>query len=474
MAPSHTQEEQLLHTIRLLAAKRMRIAAAEIGTGGTFAQTLSAAPGGAARVFRCGLVLFDTDGMTRLAGVRPALCRKFGTDSRESAVALAMAVMKKDKASIGVGVSGPADASGPIWTAVAVQDKRGCRIAVSEIRPVQGEDPQALREDASAVILSLINGYFAGEPRVLAAFQPAKRWKACYRTPFPLRLLQFFLPWRGDTASDVIVKVLLIAAIAAGAWAVGQLSGDMIQTHESTLVLERAVETMEQEPTEEQVSSLPEGYLEKFAAAYEVNSEIVGWLSIPNTNINLPVLQHDDNDYYLNHNFEGEYDPNGVPFMDFRNNVRELDNNTLIYGHNWESGLMFHSLLEYMDVEFYKENPVITFDTVYEESQWKVIACFDAITDREIGEVFDYVNYVRTDNPERIQWYLDEVTSRSYFTTTVDVTLDDPLLTIQTCANDRYNRKICLVARKVRPGESVEVDVSGAAENTDRVTPVIY
>ena len=71
MALSHTQEEQLLHTIRLLAAKRMRIAAAEIGTGGTFAQTLSAAPGGAARVFRCGLVLFDTDGMTRLAESGP-------------------------------------------------------------------------------------------------------------------------------------------------------------------------------------------------------------------------------------------------------------------------------------------------------------------------------------------------------------------------------------------------------------------
>ena len=474
MALSHTQEEQLLHTIRLLTAKRMRIAAAEIGTGGAFAQILSAAPGGAARIFRCGLVLFDAAGMSRLAGVRPAVCRRFGTDFPESAVALAMAVMKKDRASIGVGVSGPADGTAPIWAAVAIRDGSRCRIAVREVSPGPDSAPQELREDAAGEIIGLLNGYFAGDQTVLAAFQPARRWKACYRTPLPLRVLQFFLPWRGDTASDVAVKILLIAAIAAGGWALDELSSDYIQTRESTLVLERAVETMEQQPTEEQVSSLPEGYLEKFAAAYEVNSEIVGWLSIPNTNINLPVLQHSDNDYYLNHNFEGDYDPNGVPFMDFRNNVKELDNNTLVYGHNWESGQMFHSLLEYQDVEFYKQNPVITFDTVYEESQWKVIACFDAITDREIGQVFDYVNYVRTSDPERTRWYLDEITSRSYFTTTVDVNLDDRLLTLQTCANDRYNRKICLVARKVRPGESVEVDVSGATENTNRVQPVIY
>lgn len=63
---------------------------------------------------------------------------------------------------------------------------------------------------------------------------------------------------------------------------------------------------------------------------------------------------------------------------------------------------MFHSLLEYRDLEFYKTTPIITFDTVYEESQWKVISCFEATTDSSIGEVFNYFNFVRTKNEERI------------------------------------------------------------------------
>ena len=337
-----------------------------------------------------------------------------------------------------------------------------------------GEGRQAQQEAAVQAVFELLDGFFASDPAVMREFEPAKKYRYCCDSSLPVRFLRFFIPWRGDKAGEAVVKVLLLAAIAVGGWSLYQLTADMAQMHVSTQVLERAVETMEQTPSEEQVSTLPEGYLDKFAAAYEVNPEIVGWINIPNTNMNLPVLQHEDNDYYLNHNFEGDYDPNGVPFMDFRNNVKELDNNTLIYGHNWESGQMFHSLLLYEDVEFYKQNPVITFDTVYEESQWKVISCLEANTDANIGEVFNYWNFIRTDDPEKMQWYIDEVLARSFFTTTVDVNTDDQLLTIQTCANDRYNTKVCLVARKVRPGESAEVDVEGAAANPDRVKPVRY
>lgn len=471
MTLSHLQEEQLLRSIRFLTTKKMRISIAEIGTHGLFAQTLSAAPGGASKIFSGGLILSDEAGMSRLGGVRPALCRKFGTDSRESAVALAIAVMRKEKTQLGIGISGPVNPEEPLWISVCVQDRHQKWVAAEEIRPA----PDSNRDEAAvSMLIDLIDGYFSNDQRMLSHYHTAKQWKHCYKIPFLLRLLQFFLPWKGDSISDVAVKLLLVGALAVGGWTAAQLSGDVVQTYESTQVLERAVETKEQEPTSEQVSSLPEGYLDQFATSYEINPDIVGWLTIPNTNINLPVLQAEDNDYYLDHNFEGEYDPNGVPFMDFRNNVKELDNNTLIYGHNWESGQMFHSLLLYKDVEFYKQNPVITFDTVYEESQWKVISCFEAVTDANIGEVFNYFNYVRTSDPEKIQWYLDEVTARSYFTTTVDVNIDDRLLTIQTCANDRYNRKICVVARKVRPGESTEVDVSGAADNPNRVKPVIY
>lgn len=465
-------EEQKLRIVRLLTAKKYQIAAAEIGTGGYFAQQFAGIPGGTSQIFRCGFIVLDEKSAAQ-AGVPLRVLRKYGLNAKESAIALANGIRKREKTSIGIGFSGPADGSAPFWTAVSLRHRSKVWIAARMI-PVFPNDIQSQRELAVETVLELLDGFFSSSGEILEEFTSVKKFRYCCDSILPVRILRFFLPWRGDKAGDVLVKVLLLAAIAVGGWSVYQLSADMAQMHESTQVLERAVDTMEQTPSPEQVNILPEGYLDKFAAAYEVNSEIIGWLNIPNTNMNLPVLQHEDNDYYLNHNFEGDYDPNGVPFMDFRNNAKDLDNNTLIYGHNWESGQMFHSLLLYEDVEFYKQNPVITFDTVYEESQWKVISCLEANTDANIGEVFNYWNFIRTDDPEKMQWYIDEVLARSFFTTTVDVNVDDKLLTIQTCANDRYNTKVCLVARKVRPGESAEVDVEGAAANPDRVKPVRY
>lgn len=465
-------EEQKLRVIRVLTAKKYQVAAAEIGTGGYFAQQFAGIPGGSGQIFRCGFVILDEKGALQ-AGVPPRALRRYGLSAKETAVALANGIRKREKTNIGVGFSGPADGSGPFWAAVSVRHRSKVWIAARMI-PSFRDEGQSQRDSAVNAVLELLDGFFASNGEVLEEFSSVKKFRSCCDSPLLVRFLRFFLPWRGDKAGDVLVKVLLLAAIAVGGWSVYQLSADMVQMQESVQVLERAVDTMEQKPSEEQVSTLPEGYLDKFAAAYEVNPEIIGWLNIPNTNMNLPVLQHEDNDYYLNHNFEGDYDPNGVPFMDFRNNAKELDNNTLVYGHNWESGQMFHSLLLYKDVEFYKQNPVITFDTVYEESQWKIISCLEANTDANIGEVFNYWNFIRTDDPDKMQWYIDEVLARSFFTTTVDVNVDDKLLTIQTCANDRYNTKVCLVARKVRPGESAEVDVEGAAANPDRVKPVRY
>lgn len=464
-----TQAERL---VKNLAEKKMRIAAAEAGTGGMFSQSLSAVPGAAA-VFRCGVAVFDQDGMNRLAGVKKSVCRRYGLDSKEAAIAMADGIRRLDKAGAGIGVS--AADNGRLHTAVCLKSGAKTWMAVLTVEPFPYEELSHQRQRAVDGVLSLLNGYFDQDPASLAVYSPIKLYRRLCGTPLPVKILQFFLPWPGDRAGDVAVKLLLIAAIVTGAWAGVQLSQDTASNIQSAQVIERAVEAMETPPTPEQVSSLPDGYLEKFAAAYEINHDLAGWLTIPNTNMNLPVVQCEDNDFYLNHSFEGTFDTIGTPFMDFRNEITpELNTNTLIYGHNWESGAMFHSLLLYRDLEFYKTSPVITFDTVYEESQWKVISCFEATTDSSVGEVFNYFNFVRTKNEERIQWYIDEITARSFFLTTVDVNTSDKFLTIQTCANDRYNTKVCIVARKVRPGESAEVDVENAVVNENRVKPSRY
>lgn len=457
---------------RILASKKLRAAIAEAGTGGMLSQAFTAGPDTDA-IPRCGVVISENEGMWRLAGVKKSVCRRYGLNSKEAAIAMADGIRRQQKTDIGIGVSG-LDRS-VIHFAVCLKSNSKIWISVQSVESLPDEKLFQYRHRTVETILTLLVGYYEQDTANLAVFSSIKVYRHLCSTPLLLKFFQFFLPWPGDGFGDVSVKLLLLAAIAVGCWAGKELSQDTVATIRSAQVIERAVEAIETEPTSQQVSNLPNGYLKKFAAAYEINHDLVGWLTIPNTNINLPVTQCEDNDFYLNHSFEGASDTVGTPFMDFRNDITpELNSNTLIYGHNWESGAIFHSLLLYRDIEFYKTTPVIIFDTVYEESQWKVISCFEATTDPNIGEVFDYFNFVRTKNEERIQWYIDEILARSFFHTTVDVNTNDKFLTIQTCANDRYNTKVCIVARKVRPGESAEVDVNNATVNENRVLPSRY
>ena len=191
-----------------------------------------------------------------------------------------------------------------------------------------------------------------------------------------------------------------------------------------------------EEPTYDTI--LPE-YEEK----YNENQDLVGWINIPKTNIDYPVMQSDDNDYYLHRDYDENYDFDGLPFLDFRNPFQEeLYDNSIIYGHNMgRKGTMFTELMRYTNIDFYKKTPIINFDTVYRKSQWKIIAVAEANTDPRYGEVFQYFNFLKAKDQESLDWYLEEIGKRSYYSTDVDVELGDKLLTLQTCTNDQYDTK---------------------------------
>ncbi len=213
--------------------------------------------------------------------------------------------------------------------------------------------------------------------------------------------------------------------------------------------------------------------LAKYEEKYKQNNDLAGWISIPKTNIDYPVMQSEDNDFYLHRDYDKNYLFDGIPFLDFRNPFKgELYDNSIIYGHNMGSkGNMFSELMRYTNIDFYKKAPVIKFDTVYREHEWKVIAVAEANTDPRYGDVFQYYNFLKAKNQESLDWFLDEIYSRSYYRTDVDVELGDKLLTLQTCTNDKYETKLIVVARQVRPGEAPEVDVAKAVLNPARVLP---
>jgi SrtB family sortase len=210
--------------------------------------------------------------------------------------------------------------------------------------------------------------------------------------------------------------------------------------------------------------------LAELAALHEQNNDLAGWITISDTGIDFPVMQR-DNSFYLTHGFDGKWDKDGLPFMDSRCLLREgmFSVNTLIYGHNMD-GQVFRDLTFYRELDYYKEHPFVTFDTIHDLGQWVVFACFEANTEPRFGPVFEYYNFINDHDPKQIQWYLDEVKSRSFFLSPVEVNAEDILLTLQTCANDRYETKVCVAARKLREDEMLDsFDFESAEENLDRL-----
>lgn len=477
MNPLTQTAEELL---ALLREKKMTVSAAEASSGGAFSQALTAVPGSSA-AFLAGVACYSDESKRKLLGLSKKVLRKRGAVSEEAAAVMACLVRKQTGSSLGVsitGIEGPGGGSElkPIGTVfVAVSD--GKQVAVQKLCPEDGEEAVRadIRERSVAAAFHLCSDFLTA-PDTLHTV-PVRRYRKYLNSNPVAAVLKYFLPWPGDRASDVFFKLLLIAAIGTGVWAASEMTETTITDYRSAQVLEQAVAAREATPPAEAVKALPEGYLPRFAALYEMNDDIAGWVTIPDTNVNLPVMQCEDNAFYLNHDINGEHDINGLPFMDFRNKLEPgvFSTNTLIYGHNMTSGMIFRDLVFYKDPEYFKQHPIVTFDTVYDETQWVIFSCFEANTESRIGEVFQYFNFVNSKDPERIQWYIDEVRSRSYFDADIDVSTEDTFLTMQTCANDMYETKVCIVARKLRDGESASsFDLDSTAVNPDRVRPVRY
>ncbi len=224
-----------------------------------------------------------------------------------------------------------------------------------------------------------------------------------------------------------------------------------------------------------------DGILEKYRSAYNANNDLVGWIVVPNTSINHPVVQGKNNEYYLRKSFYGEYQKRGTIFMDYRDHAQPLCKNTILYGHNYLDSTMFADLEKYKDIEFYKTSPVIQFDTIYEKHKWKVVAVFltNADDDDDNGYTFNYIYPFMTD--DNFEEFMDEVKMRSLYFTNVDVKKTDKILTLSTCTRDmdikgngETNARFVVIARLVRDGESETVDVSKTVKNDNPRYPQIW
>lgn len=212
---------------------------------------------------------------------------------------------------------------------------------------------------------------------------------------------------------------------------------------------------------------IPEGMNLKYAYLYAINQDLVGWLKIDNTNLDVQVVQKEDNDYYLRRDFYGKSSRYGCPYMDYRDDSRYLDDNTIIYGHHMPDGLMFSNLDKYKTLEGYKDSPIIRFDTLYGTYYFKVFAAF--ISNAEVNEDNGYLfNYTITkfSTDEKFNSFIENVKQRSIFNSGVTVQPDDKLITLVTCSYEFNEARLVVMGRMVRENEDMAVDTSIATLNT--------
>ena len=180
------------------------------------------------------------------------------------------------------------------------------------------------------------------------------------------------------------------------------------------------------------------------------NNEIIGWLEIEGTNINYPVLQGTDNEFYMKNNYKKEKSKDGSIFLDKSYNWDIPSSNLLLYGHNNKNGIMFQDLLKYKNEDFYKEHTKIKFTTNKEDNVYEIISVFySRVYYKSEKNVFRYYYFVNANNEQEYNDFVNNAKKSSIYDTGVNANYGDQLLTLSTCEYSQEDGRFVVVAKKI-------------------------
>lgn len=188
--------------------------------------------------------------------------------------------------------------------------------------------------------------------------------------------------------------------------------------------------------------------MDKFKDLYEQNSDLIGWLSIPETVIDYPVMQCGDNEYYLHHNFDREEDKYGCLFVKDIADVNTPGTNFIIYGHNMKDGSMFGALDKYREKTFYEDHSEIIFNTLNEERQYTILAVFLSHVYKSNEEGFRYYQFYQADTEDEFRLFYENIMDMALYKTGVTAEFGDTFLTLSTCAYHEEDGRLVVVARR--------------------------
>ncbi|MBE6153633.1 MAG: class B sortase [Firmicutes bacterium] len=206
---------------------------------------------------------------------------------------------------------------------------------------------------------------------------------------------------------------------------------------ENEIIKEEKKEQSIQKDNKEELIIKEPRLIENYSDLLLINDETVGWLKVNNTKIDYPVVKGVDNDYYLKHDFYNNENFNGWIFMDYRNNIDTLDKNTIIYGHNMKSGMMFGTL-PYVSKEYWynnNDNLIIYFNTIHEKLNFQIFSIYTI----DVTNDYLYTNF--SSNQEYLS-FIDKIKSRSIKDFGISINEHDKILTLSTCQDNSKKRLV--------------------------------
>jgi len=184
---------------------------------------------------------------------------------------------------------------------------------------------------------------------------------------------------------------------------------------------------------------------------FKQNSDLIGWLTIEGTVIDYPVMYSpQEHDFYLYHNFEKKADKNGLLVLQADCNPFKPSTNLIIHGHKMKSGKIFGTLAKYKNKSYWKQHPLIKFDTLYTRGEYQILAVFLSKVYKPEEDVFKYYQFINADTQAQFDDYLSNIRQLSLYDTGVDASFGDSLITLSTCNYHTKDGRFVVVAKKVK------------------------
>lgn len=494
--------------IQRLEKKNLKIAVAEYGTNSSAGRRLSKCTNAARRI--AVHISADKNPITDELNIPQQLVDKNGLVSRQTAGAMAAAVARTQPNTIGISLTLPTaqQKSASAFLAAAYQDA----VLVEEIPISKFQSISRLVQCCVSHALNLARKFVDSYPSapkgavsveqvlqstsISAAVSPELEKKGkntvqkssskTKKQSLGKRILAALFPQKGESKGEKMRKIGILVCACVFCCSIGYLIHHHQQGVNAGKETEKLNDMLSQAESghlkvdQDKLNKVHPKVLEKYKPFVALNEDTKGWVKIPDTKVSYPVVQAKDNEFYHRKNFNGDYDYYGVPYLDFECSidVDDVSDNLIVYGHNiGNDGLMFNPVTYYKKLDFYKSHPIVSFDSIYEEAQYKVFGVFitNAQAPQDNGKVFHYQRYVDFENEQQFNEFVNEVRRRSMWDIDVDVQPGDKLLTLSTCTYDfRPDARCVVVARKVRPGEDLKVNTDAAKVNEDAYFPQAY